>query len=185
MNDIIQSILSRRSTRAYKSEELKKEDLNLILEAGTYAPSSINQQPWHFTVVQNKEVLNKVNEGCRNIIRNLPNKEFAKRAEDPNFSVFYNAPILVVVSGNLKAISPQVDCALALHNMHLAAKSLNIGSCWINAVSQYLNTDEGNSIKNELQIPEGYTPMYSGVFGYSAMGSPKTPPRKENVVTMI
>ena len=55
MNEVLQNILTRRSVRGFKSEQIKDEELNLILQAGIYAPSGMNKQSWQFTVVQNKE----------------------------------------------------------------------------------------------------------------------------------
>jgi ABC-type polysaccharide/polyol phosphate transport system ATPase subunit len=54
------------------------------------------------------------------------NKTFEERAKAENFSIFYHAPTLIVVSGDEKAITPQQDCALALGNMFLAAESIGI-----------------------------------------------------------
>lgn len=184
MNETIKTLLERRSIRAYKADQLKDEELNTLIEAGRFAPSAINEQPWHFTVVQKKEVLDKINNACKDMFIKTGNKMFAERAKDENFSVFYNAPTFIIVSGYEKAVAPQMDCALALENMFLAAESLNIGSCWIHAVIGLLNTEEGKAFKKELAIPEEYAVYCAGAFGYKAMeGSPA--PRKENTVTII
>lgn len=185
MNETIKTLLSRRSIRAYKTEQLRDEELNLILEAGKYAPSAINQQRWHFSVVQNQDILSKINEGCRSIIRNSPVKELAERANSESFSVFYNAPALIVVSGDPGAILPQIDCSLALGNMFLAAESLGIGSCWINAVVQFFAGEEGKKLKKDLGIPEEYAVYCAGSFGYKAVQTPEAQPRKENIINII
>ena len=57
MNVVMENILTRRSCRMFKSDKLEKEILKEIVKAGTFAPSAMNQQPWHFTVITNKEVL--------------------------------------------------------------------------------------------------------------------------------
>ena len=56
MNETLNSIISRKSTRAFKSEQIKDSDLQLILDAGRFAPSGGNTQPWLFAVIQNKEL---------------------------------------------------------------------------------------------------------------------------------
>ena len=61
MNETIQTLLKRRSIRAYDATQIPDEDLELILQTGTYAPSGANTQPWHFSVVQNAELLEKLN----------------------------------------------------------------------------------------------------------------------------
>lgn len=55
MNEVLKAIRNRRSVRTYLPTQIKQEDLDLIIESGIYAPSGHNDQPWHFTVIQNKE----------------------------------------------------------------------------------------------------------------------------------
>ena len=60
MNDFINMIKSRRSIRSYLPEQIEEEELQAILEAGSWAPSAHNTQPWHFTVIQNEEFINYI-----------------------------------------------------------------------------------------------------------------------------
>jgi len=185
MNETIKTILSRRSVRAYKKGQMNDDDLQIILKAGMYAPSAMNQQSWHFTVVQNNETLNKINQTCKSIFSKSGNERFEAQAKSKTFSVFYNAPTLIIVSGDEKAIAPQYDCALANENMFLSAASIGIGSCWIHAMTQLNSTEEGNALIKELGIPEGNKIFAAGAFGYNASESPTAAPRKENVVTYL
>ncbi|MDP4143842.1 MAG: nitroreductase [Bacillota bacterium] len=175
MNEAIKTILNRRSTRKYTEKQIKDEELETILEAGRFAPSGMNKQPWHFTVVQNKEILHKINEGC---------KIAMQRSADDKFNAFYNAPTVIIVACDENVITSQFDGALALGNMFLAAEALGIGSCWIHAIKFSLETEVGKSILKDLGIPEGYTVVGSGAFGYKAMES-QAPPRKEGTVTIL
>lgn len=184
MNETIKTILSRRSTRAYKQEQIKEEELQLILQSGQYAPSAINEQPWHFTVIQKQEILQRINEVCKQAFINSGNKRFEERAREEGFNVFYNAPTLIIVSGEENTVTPQIDCALAMQNMFLAAESIQIGSCWIHAVAGIFKGPEGETFKRELGIPATHTPYCAGSFGYKAMDS-AAPERKENTVTII
>ncbi len=185
MNETLKTILNRRSFRAYKPEQIKDEELQTILEAGKYAPSGGGTQPWHFTAIQKSDVLQKINAVCRETMLRSGNKMFEERAKAENFSIFYHAPTLIVVSADEKAITPQYDCALALGNMFLAAESIGVGSCWIHALSMVLNAEVGNALKKELGIPEGYKVHGSGAFGYKATEHPSPAPRKEGTVTII
>jgi nitroreductase len=184
MNETMKNLLNRRSTRAYKPEQIKDDELSMILEGGRFAPSAINEQPWHFTVVQNKEILSKINEACKAAFIKSDNPRFAERAKDESFSVFYNSPTLIIVSGDEKTVAPQIDCALALGNMFLAAESIGIGSCWIHAIAGILNSEDGTELRKELNIPKGHMVYCSGSFGYKAM-DPAAPERKENTVSII
>jgi len=185
MNETIRTIFNRRSIRAYKQEQIKDEDLQIILKAGLFAPSAMNQQSWYFTVVQNKETLQKINQTVKGNFLKSGNKRFEKMARSDNFNVFYNAPTLIIVSGDEKAIAPQCDCALAMENIFLAASSIGIGSCWIHAITQLSNTEEGNTLISVLGIPQGNKIFASGAFGYAAVEAPAAAPRKENTVHII
>lgn len=184
MNETMNTILSRRSIRKYRQEQIKDEELNTILDAGRFAPSGGNTQSWHFSVVQKKEVLQAVNEACRVVMQHSGNKVFEERARAENFSIFYGAPTLIVVSNDEKVITPQQDCALALGNMFLAAESLGIGSCWIHAISMVMSAEGSGDLRKSLSMPEGYRVYGAGAFGYKAE-SPSPAPRKEGTVSII
>ncbi|MEM4909896.1 MAG: nitroreductase family protein, partial [Ignisphaera sp.] len=64
--DVYEAILSRRSIRVYKHESIRREDLEKILEAARWAPSAGNRQPWHFIVVVDEQIKEKLVPACRN-----------------------------------------------------------------------------------------------------------------------
>jgi nitroreductase len=70
---MLQIIKSRRSTRSFLPEQIKEDELQAILEAGIYAPSATNQQPWHFTVIQNKDLIDWLSNGFKELARNSDN----------------------------------------------------------------------------------------------------------------
>ncbi len=177
--------MNRRSIRNYKPEQIKEAELKVILDAGVNAPSAMNQQSWHITVIQNKDIIQRINEICRKLLMNSNNEAFKQRASNLDFTIFYGAPMLLIVSGDEKAIAPQVDCALAGGNMLLAAASINVGSCWIGITEYLFGQPEGKELKGELGIPEGYKPFYSIIFGYKAGESPKAAERKGNTINII
>ncbi len=187
MNETTGTLLKRRSVRTYKPEQLRDGDLQLILEAGRFAPSGMNCQPWHFTVVQNKDMLKKINEFVRaGILKtDIANQAMKERAKSEDFSAFYNAPTLIIVSGDKNAVTPIYDCTLAMGNMFNAAASIGVGSCWIHAIAVGLSTEVGKDLAGELGIPEGYTAFCSGAFGYNAGEAPSPAPRKEGNVTIV
>lgn len=185
MNEVLENIRNRRSIRKFKEEQIKDNEVQSILEAGQFAPSAMNQQAWHFTVVQNKEVLNKLNEACRAAFLKSGNKNYEDRAKTENFNIFYNATTLIIVSYDQKAIAPQHDGSLALGNMLNAAEALGIGSCWIHALNIVLPLAENQGLMSELGIPEGYAPVGSGVFGYKGIEHPSAPPRKVGTINII
>ncbi|MDT8901563.1 nitroreductase family protein [Anaeroselena agilis] len=185
MNETLRTIAARRSVRAYRPEQIGPEELQAILEAGRFAPSGMGQQAWHFSVVQRKELLDRINEACREGFLRSGNKVFEERARAEGFSVFYGAPTLIVVSGDEQALTTVENCALALGNMFLAAASLGVGSCWIHAVKFIFDGADGKALAAELALPPGYRVYASGAFGYPAAGLPDAAPRREGTVTII
>lgn len=183
MNEAINTLLNRRSIRVFKEEQLKENKLMTILEAGQFAPSAMNEQCWHFTVVQNKEILNKINAVCKAMMQGMGGA-MGERAKLDSFSVFYNAPTFIIVSGDEKAIAPQIDCSIAMQNMFLAAEAQGIGSCWIHAVTNLSKSEAGKALIKELQIPEGFNIYSAGAFGYKAKEG-SAAPRKENTITIL
>lgn len=185
MNEIIQNILSRRSVRVYSDEQIKQEDLDLILQAGLYSPSGCNMQPWHFTVVQNKEIMNILNVETKRELLKVDNEYFQNFAKNEKYDVFYNAPTIIVISGEKSALVPQIDCAAATENMMLAAESLNIGTCWIGLVTYLFKSKRAAEYIKMLELPEGYEPYYAITLGYKKIADPKPQPRREGTVNYI
>jgi len=185
MNDTMKNIMSRRSIRNYQLVQIKDSEINMILEAGKFAPSGANSQSWHFTVIQNQETLRKINEACKKFFLHCGNKMFEERAKAENFNVFYNAPTLIIVSGDEKAVTPQADSAIALGYMFLAAASIEVGSCWINAVGSIPELAAGGELRKAIGIPEGYKVFGAGAFGYEGSTHPTAAPRKEGTVNFV
>ncbi len=185
MSETLQTILQRRSIRSYKQEQIKDSELQAIIEAGRFAPSARNQQSWHFTVVQNQALLGRINKILQVVFLHSGDPLLEERAKAENFSPFYHAPTLIIVSADEKAIAPQADASLALGNLLLAAHALGVGSCWIHSLRFLFSTEEGRALNKELGIPAGYTIVGSGAFGYHAGEAPAAAPRREGTVTII
>ena len=187
MNETIGTILKRRSIRTYKPGHVDEESLDLILEAGRYAPSAMNQQPWHFTVVRDSALLEKLEASCKTVFLESDVKALREVASRDDFSVFYHAPALIIITGDTQALAPQYDCTLAMQNMMLAAASLGIGSCWMHSIMMFYATEMGKEVFRDLGItfPERHVPYAAAVFGYSAAPLPEPEPRKPGSVTII
>jgi nitroreductase len=185
MNETIQTILTRRSIRAYQSRQISNWDLEAILEAGKYAPSAMNTQPWHFSVIQNPALLTKIDKFVTEALIKSGTPPMAERAKMEGFSSFYKAPTLIVVSGDLTDVLPHLDCALALGNMFLAAASLGIGSCWIHALNLTMKGETAQVLFKEIGVPEGYQFCGAGAFGYGAGEAPPPAPRKKGTVNVV
>ena len=125
-------IIGRRSTRSFKPDMPDRALLEAIVEAGLYAPSAMNEQPWTFTVVCGGEKLVAINDAVKAYFASSGDERFAARAADKNYCCYYGAPVLIIVSCGGDARYPVEDASCALENMFLAAHELGLGSCWIN-----------------------------------------------------
>lgn len=185
MNETLKSIRNRRSTRAFLPEQLKDTETQAIMDAAIYAPSATNKQPWHFTVVQNKDMIDRLNASFKEIAKKSDNEYIRRFADNEKFHVFYNAPTVVLVSGDANNNYASVDCAAAVENMLIAAESLEIGSCWIGLIAYLLNSEEGKEFVQQLGIPEGYKQIHAVCLGYKKIKVTNAPARKENTVNYV
>lgn len=182
MNDVIKAIKERRSVRAYTDKQLPQEDLDQILEAGRYAPTAHNEQPWHFTVVQNADLLTEINKKANAVMALSDNEWLRGLGNDPKFRASYNAPTVIFVSSREDAMSTQTDCAAAAQNMMLAAQSLGIGSVWVGLLWPFINLPEAKTL---LELPDGYKPVHAIAFGFASGEKLPAPNRKSNVINYI
>jgi len=185
VNDTIKAIKQRRSIRSFKREQISDVELQVILEAGQYAPNA-GDQAWHFTVVQNKDLLGRLNLAAKAAAAQMDFEHLRELGKDEAFDCLYGAPTLIIVSGDGQSFVPlEADCAAATQNLLLAAESMGVGSCWIYFVLMAFDSPQGEELRKELQIPEGYKPYYAAVFGYKAQADSDMSDRKSNLITYI
>lgn len=172
MNDVIQAMLDRRSYRKFKKEQIKDEDLELILTAGKYAPNGRGMQSTIMVVLQDPETIAKVSK---------MNADVMGASIDP----FFGAPTVVVVFCEKDFPTGTEDGSLVIGNMLLAASSLGLGACWIHRAKQVFDTDEGKALMKQWGIEGEYTGVGNCIIGYPDCDKPKAKPRKENFVYYV
>ncbi|MGL4368224.1 MAG: nitroreductase family protein [Spirochaetota bacterium] len=182
MNDVLKAIESRRSVRRYHPEQIRDEDLESIIRAGLSAPSAKNQQPWHLTVIRSKEMIDELAAKVKASLANAPEDWRRAYGNNKKFHVFYEAPVVILVSLEKDAISPLADGSAAIQNMLLAAESLGIGSCWVGMVSSHF-TDLSHN--DEFGIPHSHQPRYAVTLGFQAGEKGKAPARRTNTVNYL
>lgn len=171
-NETLNTLLNRRSIRKYKPEQIKDEELNVVLEAGKYAPSAMNQQSQLFIVIQNKEMRDKISK---------MNAAVMGTNSDP----YYGAPTIILVLADKSKAAPIEDAALALGNMYNAAFSIGLGSCWIHRTKQMFECEEGKALLKEWDVEGDYVGVGSCILGYPDCPQPKAAPRKDNNVVLV
>lgn len=182
MNEVLNAIHSRRSVRTYQDHKLTKAELETIVTAGTWAPSGHNQQPWHFSVIQDRALIAQINESAKAVMTHIDVDWIKKLGEDPEADITHGAPVLIIVSCRADAISGPTDCTAAMQNMMLAAQSMGLSSCWMGLVA-FAYQDE--ALMTKLGVPEGYRAQQAAVFGAPGDADAPTPPRKPDVVSYI
>jgi nitroreductase len=150
--DIDQGISGRRSVRDYTSQPVDEKTIRHLIDAAVLAPSAVNQQPWCFTVVRDQTLLDRISlEAKAHMLATMPPDapqaaHFKPILSDPNFQIFYHAPVLILISAQSPGPWIVEDCALAAQNLMLAAYAAGLGSCWIGFAQSFLNSAEGKKI---------------------------------------
>lgn len=184
-NSVLEAIMNRRSVRTFSEQQISDEDLELIIQAGLYAPSSMNQQNWHITVVQDQKLLDDISDKAKLSGLGTGNDHIEKMMSNPSLQIFYHAPTVIFVSGERDTYSPDVNVSAAIENMLLAAHSLGISSCWIGLSRYIFHGDYKDEYQKKLQIPDNFQPGYSIVLGYNKAHQPELKPRREGTVNYI
>ncbi len=176
-NEVITTIMSRRSIRKYLDKPVEHEKLALIAKCGIHAPNGMNLQPWAVRVVESRDFIDGTTE-----IFKKENPEQVKR--DANFKNMYrNAPNIIVVA--TPKGRGQVDAGLMGENMILAAKSLGLGTCCLGGPVRFLQTSEAcKPYLAKLNLPDDYEICYILAVGYPDE-TPEAKPRDESKVEFV
>lgn len=172
MNEVIKTINERRSIRAYRNEQISKEELDTILNAGTYAPSGMGQQASMLVAVQDPTIIAQMS-GL--------NAKVMGMDLDP----FYGAPTVVVVFADSSRITYIEDGSLVIGNMMLAAASIGIDSCWIHRAKETFETEEGKAFKKQWGIPDSYIGIGNCILGYREGDLPEAAERKTGRIVHV
>lgn len=114
LNEVLENIKSRRSVRTYTEQQVSAENLNLILEAATYAPSGMNFQTWHFTAIQDADILRELNEKIKGAFAKSDEPRLQERGHSETYCCYYHAPTLIIVSNEPTQWWASMDCACAM-----------------------------------------------------------------------
>ncbi|SDF15031.1 nitroreductase family protein [Sporomusa acidovorans] len=185
VNDVLAAIKRRRSIRAFTEAPVTVEEVQTVLEAAVYAPSAGNQQLWHFTVIQNQQLLADLNVRAKAGAAQIDNEHIQQLAKNEKFNIFYGASTVILVSGKVDGMAIEADCAAATQNILLAAESIGLGACWINLILFAFAGEAGKQFSQQLGLPPRYKPFYSVALGHKKVDSVNIPHRKKDVVNYI
>ena len=165
-------IRTRRSCRSYKQQQITDEQLNAVLEAGTYAPTSRGLQSPFIVAIQNKDLLKQLAE---------MNAEVMGATTNP----YYDAPTYILVFVPDGFANGVYDAALVLENMMLAAHAQGLGSCWIHREREMFATEEGKELMKQWGLPDGLIGIGALALGYPEGEPAPAKPRKEGYTRVI
>ncbi len=171
-NEVLKLLKERRSIRNFKSEQIKKEELEAILEAGIYAPTGGGRQSPIVVVVQDKETRDKLSS---------LNAAVMGSDSDP----FYGAPTVIVVLADKTRTTYKEDGSLVMGNLLNAAHSIGVDSCWIHRAKEVFEGEEGKALLNKWGIEGDYEGIGNCILGYRNCEYPDPAPRKENYIIRV
>jgi nitroreductase len=145
------AILARRTIRRYLPDAVPTEDVKEIIKAGMCAPSTGKEEPWHFIIVDDKELLGRIQEGY------------------PYGNMIDKAPVSVLVCYDTKLEihkgAAALDCAASVENMLIAATAKKLGSAWLGIYHDEKSTALFSSL---FGLPENIVPFALVVLGHAA-----------------
>lgn len=182
-------ILTAGTTQAFKADAIPEEDLKTILQAGLSTTSAINQQPWHFAVITNQDVMKEIGSsmsmggapagappaggpagapaggapaGAPEGMSKMPAASGAKAG-------LGDSPVAIVVYMNEGTPSPDenFDCGLATQNMVIAASALGYGTKIVSAPTMALNGEKHDEICEKLGVDKAYNAVAVLLLGYT------------------
>jgi len=187
--DVYAAIHERRSHRLYKPDLPPREVLERIIEAGLWAPSGTNLQPWEITVMAGRvrdEFVTLVSQALKNLIPIMQKAQVPEKSQDLVMKFFKNlggAPVVIAVTIDQRPDDPtnlaNIESGAALmQNLLLAAHAEGLGTCWMTGAHS-LETEILKFLGKEDKRLLAITPI-----GYSAK-EPPVPPRKDREVRWL
>jgi len=176
-NQVISSIITRRSVKKYKPDMIPRDIIEKIAAAGTYAATGRGAQSPVIVAVTNKEIRDNLSK-ANSAIMGMP----------AGFDPFYGAPVVLVVLADKSRPTYIYDGSLVMGNLMLAAHSLGIGSCWIHRAKEEFELPEWKEWLHSIGIEGEYEGIGHCVLGYADYTDaevPKAAPRKENYVHFV
>lgn len=171
-NKFLDIIKTRRSIRHYKTEQISDDELQTVLEAGTYAPTGHGTQDPVIVAVQNEELKKRLAQ---------LNAQIMGIEKNP----YYDAPTYLLVFASKDNYNAFQDGSCVLENMMLAAHAIGLGTCWINREYQMFQTEEGQQIMKEMGIDENRIGIGALSLGYPARPARPAAERKADWTKVI
>ena len=190
--ELLEAIKNRRSIRKYQARQISKEDLEKIMEAGTYASNAGGGQRSMIVGIRNAELVEKL--GRMNmahfdrsrLIGSHVSKEQPSVIDDPAIkSGFYGAPALCIVFAQKDFMFGIPDAFCCAETMLMEAYDLGISSCIVSRAEETFDNEIGAVFLKEWGVPENYIARCFVTLGYCDGEYPVSKPRKQGRCRII
>lgn len=185
-NETIESILNRRSIRAYTAEPLTQEELDTVLECAVWAPSGMNRQTTIYVAVQDPELMKLLGEDDKKFMQApppMPGMTPPPGGPKPGMDMkdrklAYGAPCVILIFDTPEMNGKTINAPLGEENITLAAHSMGLGTCILGAMGAFNDAENAELWKQRLSVPAEYQYISCMAIGHPAQeGTPK--PRRE------
>ena len=157
----MQAILDRRSIRSYRPDPVTDDQVDLLVAAAMASPSAVNHQPWHFSFVRNAGLIGEISQSALEAL-----------GRDPNFHIFYHAPLVVFISADTSRKWGVLDSGIAVQNLALAAHAMGLGSVIVGMADPAFEAAGGLGFARRLEFPEGHKLAITIAIGHPAGTKP-------------
>ena len=169
MKETVQDLKTRRSLKKYRPDQITKNELIQVLEAGMNAPTGMNRQSPVMVAVQDPETVKQLSS---------MNAAVMGVSSDP----FYGAPTVIVVLADSTVPTYLYDGSLVMGNLLNAAHALGLGACWIHRAKEVFASEEGKKLLKKWGLDDRYEGIGHCIIGYGDGPLPAAKARKENYV---
>lgn len=173
MKETLHDLKTRRSCRKYKAEQIREEELQQILEAGTYAPTGMGSQSPKIVVLQDPDTIQYVSK---------LNAAVMGSSADP----FYGAPTVLIVLADRSRKTYVDDGNLVIGNLLNAAHAVGVDSCYIYRAREVFDSAEGKALLEKWGIQGDYEGIGNVILGYGLPeGIKEAAPRKADYIVRV
>ena len=164
----IENIMTRTSIRSFTDRQVSADTIEMLLRAGMAAPTAVNKQPWHFVVINDREVMDKLGGEGRQ----------SQMWKESTLAIAVCGDMEKALEGPAQAFWVQ-DCSAATENILLAAHALGLGAVWTGC---YPMEERMTNVSQVLNLPANLVPLSVIVMGYpNEQPEPKDKWKPENV----
>lgn len=152
-NEVINTIFTRSSVRAYKNEQLTQDMIDTLAKVALASPTAMNAQTQRFYFVTNKELIGEWERLVADAMMKNASEEMKEKMKQRGGKVFYNAPLVIVVAVDKKNKFSMIDSGIAIGELAIAAKSMGLDSVILGMPALVFDGGEkGEQLKEKLGI---------------------------------